>query len=259
MALEAVLFDLGGTLLHYHDRYADDHRQPFRRVTLAGLEAVLRRLAEDGVPLPPAEKLREALDRRIGADYRADWEARRGGSIERSVRAGLAEMGLDLTEAQWADLRPALYSAVDTIVFPRAGVYETLHTLRAAGYRLGLISNTHWAADLHDRHLREHGLLDLLPLRIYSCDTPFMKPHPGIFRLALDALGLPPETAVYVGDRPDVDVEAAQQVGMRGILIRSPYRPEAGPGEAGGVAPDAVVDELSDLIPVLHGLEKAGI
>ncbi len=257
MGLRAILFDLGGTLLHYHDRLSDDPARPFRRVTVVGIEAVLERLAASGAPLPPGEELVAVLDRRIAQSYQADWQAQRGGSIEPPLRAGLAETGIALSDEQWASLRPALYGPMDAAVFPREGLHETLTALREAGYLLGVISNTHWAADVHDRHLAEQGLLDHLPLRIYSCDTPYMKPHSGIFHMALEALGVAPEEAAYVGDRPDVDVEGAQQAGLYGVLIDSPYRTEFDVANLDGVTPDAVISELPELIPALDGLGAA--
>jgi putative hydrolase of the HAD superfamily len=150
-------------------------------------------------------------------------------------------------------LRPAFYAVIDGIVSPRAGVVGTLSTLQEAGYVLGLISNTYWAADLHDRHLAQHGLLDFFPVRVYSCEAPVVKPHPAIFLHALGAMGVRPEASAYVGDRPDVDVQGAQEAGMRGILIRSPYMA----GDLKGITPDAIVDELPDLIPELETLESA--
>jgi FMN phosphatase YigB (HAD superfamily) len=133
------------------------------------------------------------------------------------------------------------------VVTPRLGLRETLTALHEQGLKLALISNTFWAADLHDRHLRERGLLDLLPQRTYSCDTPHVKPHPSIFRDTLANLGVEAGQAAYVGDRLDVDVGGAQAVGMRGVLILSPYV-EPGADAKGSITPDATIEELPDLL-----------
>src|SRR5262249_45163127 len=110
-------------------------------------------------------------------------------------------------------------------------------------------SNTYWAADLHDAHLATYGLLDLLPMRLYSCDFPHIKPHPAIFEAALERMGVPAADSLYVGDRPDADVAGAQKAGMRGALIRSPH--ESSPLD--GVTPDAIIDELPDLVEAVRG------
>jgi putative hydrolase of the HAD superfamily len=43
------------------------------------------------------------------------------------------------------------------------------------------------------------------------------KPEPGIFRLALDRLGVDPLDAVFVGDRLETDVQGAANLGMTTI------------------------------------------
>jgi HAD superfamily hydrolase (TIGR01509 family) len=252
MAIKAVVFDLGGTLLHYHDDGSKDPRAPFRRVTLAGVQSVVTYLIGGGFNLPPIEEIGATVDRHIHRSYQADLEELRGSSIEVPIREALAELGAEIDDPLWAELRRRLYQPIDSIVFPRSGLKETLEALREAGYSLAIVSNTYWAGDLHDRHLEEQGISDYFPVRIYSCDSPFMKPHPGIFNLALDELEVPPEEAAYVGDRPDIDVGGAQTAGLYGILIESPYRT----GEMGEVHPDAIIAELPGLPAALAGLKE---
>jgi HAD superfamily hydrolase (TIGR01509 family) len=45
------------------------------------------------------------------------------------------------------------------------------------------------------------------------------KPHPGIFRTALEALGVDPKDAVFVGDDPETEIEAAHEVGLPVIFV----------------------------------------
>jgi putative hydrolase of the HAD superfamily len=45
------------------------------------------------------------------------------------------------------------------------------------------------------------------------------KPDPAIFRAALDALGVAPGEALYVGDLYDVDVVGARAAGMEAVLL----------------------------------------
>jgi HAD superfamily hydrolase (TIGR01549 family) len=257
VALKAILFDLGGTLLHYHDPLEDDPRRPFRRVTLLGIEAVLMQLMQQQLASShPAhlsiDQIRDVIDRRIGQTYLAMQSEQRGGNIEEPVWAALSEAGLAPDETGWSELRRHLYHPIEQTVSPRQGVRSTLAALRDAGYALGLISNTFWAADLHDRHLREHDLLDFLPIRIYSSSTPYQKPHPSIFLSALESMNIRPEEAAYVGDRADIDVGGAQNAGMLGILIRSPYQTI----KMNTYHPDAIIDELPELIPALASLQS---
>ncbi len=74
------------------------------------------------------------------------------------------------------------------------------------------------------------------------------KPAPEFFKLALDALGLPPERVAMVGDDVISDVGAAQKVGMKGILVQTgKFRPE---DLHRGVKPDLVLPDVTH-VPVI--------
>jgi putative hydrolase of the HAD superfamily len=248
--LQAVVFDLGGTVLHYHDPESNDPQRPFRRIMMVGVKELAHQLITQGINIDAAAFV-EALDHRIAESYRATMPDLLGASVEDPLQLALADAGVQVTQEQWTLLRSYFYAAIDHIVMPRIGAKETLESLKAVGFKIGLISNTYWAADLYDRHLAKHGFIDLFVERVYSCDMPHCKPHPSIFLDTLVLLGIAPQDAVYVGDRPDLDVLGAQRAGMYGILIRSPYDHTP----MGDVVPNAIIDELADLIPALERLE----
>ena len=130
-----------------------------------------------------------------------------------------------------------------------AGALETLTTLRDWGLKLGAISNTVQPARyMHQAHIRRR-LAPCFDVAVYASEVGVAKPHPQIFRAALDALNVAPEWAAYVGDRLRADVAGAQGVGMKGILIEVAHRPEHDPG----IVPDARIGELSEMLEVLSG------
>ena len=55
---------------------------------------------------------------------------------------------------------------------------------------------------------------------IASCDVKLIKPDPAIYTLALDRLGCEAEECVFIDDR-EVNVKAAQELGIRGIVFQS--------------------------------------
>jgi putative hydrolase of the HAD superfamily len=64
-----------------------------------------------------------------------------------------------------------------------------------------------------------------------------VKPHPTIFRAALELLETAPARAVMVGDSPADDVEGARAVGMHAVLVdRHDLQPPAA-GAIRGLAP----------------------
>ncbi|WP_018111358.1 HAD-IA family hydrolase [Thermus igniterrae] len=95
------------------------------------------------------------------------------------------------------------------------GAEETLKALRERGYALAVVSN--WDATLPE-------ILEVVGLRPYfahlavSALSGVAKPDPQLFREALEALGVPPEEAVHVGDS-EADLRGAEAAGVRPLLF----------------------------------------
>ncbi|MGH9317023.1 MAG: TIGR01458 family HAD-type hydrolase [Thermoanaerobaculia bacterium] len=76
------------------------------------------------------------------------------------------------------------------------------------------------------------------------------KPSISFFQSALKLLGVSPSEAAVVGDDLEADVGGGQAAGMRGILVRTgKFREDE--LERSTVRPDAVLDYLADLPPLL--------
>ena len=134
----------------------------------------------------------------------------------------------------------------------RHGAVETLTALKSRGLLLGAISNTVQPGRFLTTNMARWGLGHLFDVRVYSSDVGVAKPHPGIFRVALDQLGVPAANAVYVGDRLVPDVGGPHAVGMKAVLIEVDHRTETHPS----IAPDARVKELPELLDVLPALYR---
>lgn len=86
-------------------------------------------------------------------------------------------------------------------------------------YRLALLSNTD---PIHVCHMEAtYPFFSFFRVQIYSCRIGASKPNPLIYREALAASKLRPEEAVYVDD-VTAYVEAAEKLGMKGIVFQSP-------------------------------------
>jgi HAD superfamily hydrolase (TIGR01662 family) len=98
----------------------------------------------------------------------------------------------------------------------------TLATLRSAGLRIGLVSNS--SRDVQEFALH-HGLD--VDAGLSSFHHGHTKPHASIFRAVLDLLEVEPPEAVMVGDTIADDIEGALALGMRAILVdRAGMRPD---------------------------------
>ncbi len=76
------------------------------------------------------------------------------------------------------------------------------------------------------------------------------KPSRNFFSLALADLGIEPKEAAMIGDDILTDVHGAQEMGMRGILVKTgKYRERA--AKSSGVMPDMVLESLADLARLL--------
>ena len=96
------------------------------------------------------------------------------------------------------------------------GVAKSLQRLRAAGLRLGVVSNSDGRVE---EALRAAGLREYFDVVIDSALVGVEKPDVRIFQAALDALGVAPEEALYVGDLYEVDVLGARAAGMQAVLL----------------------------------------
>ena len=89
-----------------------------------------------------------------------------------------------------------------------------LEELRAAGLRIGLVSNG--IRDLAE--FVAHHRLDVDAI-VDSRSHGRVKPHPTIFQAALELLDVDPSDAVMIGDSIAEDVEGARALGMRALLV----------------------------------------
>jgi HAD superfamily hydrolase (TIGR01509 family) len=92
----------------------------------------------------------------------------------------------------------------------------SLARLRAAGLRLGVVSNSDGRVEAA---LEAAGLREYFDVVLDSALVGVEKPDPAIFLAALEALGVRPDEALYVGDLYEVDIVGARAAGMEAVLL----------------------------------------
>ena len=105
----------------------------------------------------------------------------------------------------------------------REQTHESLGRLRDAGLRLGIVSNSDGRVE---QALTQAGLREYFDVVIDSSLAGIEKPDPAIFLAALDALGVRPEEALYVGDLYEVDIIGARAAGIEAVLLTPPGSPD---------------------------------
>ena len=222
--IQAVVFDLDGTLL--------DRRRSFERFVRHQWE----RFA-DFVRTVDQEKYVQILIELDRDGYAPRDELFSGLIAQFELPSGLAETLLN-------DYRAEFPSAC--LLFPDAA--QTLSSLRAAGLKLGLITNG--SVRMQSRKLECLALSPMFDTILISDAEGIHKPEREIFHRALDRLNANPARAVFVGDHPEVDVAGARAAGMKTVWRRDPRVSRV-------VEADAVIEDLGDLVSLLL-LEGSG-
>ena len=251
-AVEAVIFDWGGTLTPWHSIDLVEQWHHYAAVYVAMSDRVApgdRDAAADGTN-PGAEEA--DLAERLAAAELARWREHGdsgGADGTGSLDHIFEDLGIDVGSARHAEALAAYLRGWDqhTVADPQAA--PTLSALRARGIKVGVLSNTLWPRWHHEAVFARDGLLPLIDGAVYSSEIPSSKPHGSAFGEVLEALGVPASAAVFVGDRPWDDIHGAQSAGMRAIFI-----PHSDLGDQAvdiDVTPDAVAMSLADVVAIV--------
>lgn len=128
-------------------------------------------------------------------------------------------------------------------------VLPLIELLKAHSIKIAIVTNAFQPMVMRDRELHDYELLDhFTDCRISAADAGVLKPHPDIFRTALDCVGAAPNEAVFIGDNIEADIAGAQAAGMRGVLREIEGRPSA---ISGLIVPDGVIQSLDELPQLL--------
>ncbi|MBI1855468.1 MAG: HAD family phosphatase [Chloroflexi bacterium] len=188
MSVKAVFFDIGGVIL----------RTEYQA---------------------PREHLAERLNLTYEEVYKAVFES------DTSRRASLGAVSVD---EHWIAVtrtlgRPASEARAIHDEFFAGDVIDKnlldfIRSLRPR-YKTGVISNA-WP-DLR-AYIHEHKFDDAFDCITISAEIGVMKPQPKIYQLALEQANVRASEAVFVDDMP-ANIEAANALGMRGILFHDPH------------------------------------
>jgi HAD superfamily hydrolase (TIGR01662 family) len=239
--VDVILFDLGSTLIYFDGYLPDIMAQAYNELATS--------LLEGGYALDKDVFLTEFLARLEA--YHAERETEFiEHTTERILRIVLERQGYK--EISRASLRPFLirmYAVTQSCWKVEQDTHAVLKTLKDASYRLGIISN---AGDDWDVQvlIDNAGIRQFFEYISTSAAAGIRKPHPKIFQMAFDAMHVPLDRAVMVGDTLGADILGAKNFGMRNIWITRRASKSANLAHKDTIQPDRTITNLSEL-PVL--------
>ncbi len=234
--IEAILFDMGGTLRTSVKKSKAEKRELIQRMLdLLGAQAnvdefaVLLSTRADAYKKWAEETLVELTESDLWTKWMLpDWPAEQ-----------VSGMAVELNQ---------LYRAMTgtRTVFPET--HDVVLELFRRGYRLGLVSNTTSSVEV-PAALKELHVTGCFETVILSAVVGKRKPDPAILLEATQRMGIAPEKCAYIGDRADRDVAAARRAGFsKAVILRDPRQAKLEREAGAHLTPDARITNLTGLL-----------
>lgn len=211
IAISAILFDLGDTLMI--------HKDPWTNVLVRASMKMHEYALELGI-IEPKFNLAKVFLARL-KDYYANREIT---LLEISTITLLQEilnkeLSLEVSTSTVNALLATFYEQTRKNWFAAPDAVEVLRVLQDRGYTLGLVSNAGDRIDV-ETLTDELGFSEYLNFVLTSAEIGYRKPHPAIFKVAIDRLGFEPSRVAMVGDRLDADISGALNFGLSAVWLR---------------------------------------
>ncbi|MER2170836.1 MAG: HAD family hydrolase [Psychrobacillus psychrodurans] len=125
-------------------------------------------------------------------------------------------------------------------------IHEMLEELKNNKIALGMITNGYGQFQMDNiKALNIESYFDVI---LVSESEGIKKPDPQIFLNALEKLNVEPSESLFIGDHPDNDVRAAQNVGMASVWKKD--------DQWSDVKADAIIDDYLELPLILKNLSS---
>lgn len=206
---QAVLFDYGRTLVTFE--YPTEellavirHYRPqitsALGVTAPEAEAILEK-----VLLPMEEYVRSVNEDEVDymSVYRQTW----------------ARAGMNLPDDLLHDILDSEQMCWDRSVTLDPDATQVLSWLGAHGIKRAICSNAPFPPEMMRRQVNSNGIGEMVDFVIFSSEIGRRKPAPELYQAALDAVGVEPQNALFVGDRVREDYDGPRALGMRAVIF----------------------------------------
>jgi len=220
LSLEAVIFDLDGTLI--------DSIEAYYRI----VEIALERL---GLPKVPRSKILKAAQ-----NDSFQWEE--------ILKAAPGKTLEETKTAAWKIIETVYPELFLKNVRPFSDTGAVLRLIHACGVRIGIVTSTP-QKNITDKMkiLDQAGVAGLVEVVISAGDAERKKPHPDPLILCCEKMGLQGEVCAYVGDT-SIDMVAGKAAGMKTIGVLTGFDSHEDLLQKN---PDCIIGSIFDLPRVL--------
>ncbi len=240
--IEAIIFDLGGTLIKYSGSYTK-----WPALETPGFRGAYNSLAANGIPLPDFNDFRATGFNLLPHRWKGAIRGEKNLQIADLVHESLLAMGLESPpDEHIAEAGAAYEKGISEQAEAIEGGTAVLEFVQSQQLKIGLLSNTMFRGVTHRADMHRFGLLDYFDTMLFSGDVGMWKPTAVPFLQVAADLEIDPKNCIYIGDDPASDIVGGHRAGMRVIhLINEHFHhPE-------GVIPDAQVTHLGEIPEVL--------
>jgi len=191
--IKAIIFDLGNVLIDWNPAYVFD------------------KLIED------EEKRKHFFENICTADWNEEQDA--GRPIKQATEELIA------AHPEWKEAIEAFYGRwIEMLGGPINETVEILRQLKQSGhYKLYALTN--WSAETFPTALEMYDFLHWFDGRVVSGEEKMRKPNPLFYQILLDRFKLKAEETLFIDDSAR-NINAAEQLGINGILFHSPQQLE---------------------------------
>jgi HAD superfamily hydrolase (TIGR01509 family) len=204
-----VLFDYGRTLVTFE--YPTEELLEVMRGFRPSIEAAL------DAPAPEAEAILEnillPLEQYVGSASEDEVE------YMDVYRETWAKAGMRLPPALLHEILDAEQMCWDRAVRLDPDALQILSWLGAHGIKRAICSNAPFPPEMMLRQVGTNGIAEQVDAVVFSSAVHKRKPAPEMYLAALDAIGVQPQDALFVGDRVREDYDGPRAAGLRAVVF----------------------------------------